>query len=99
MDRQKAENIARKKINKDHTLGESVGGSGHIGYTALKDFGIQEIIPVSKNNRKYWKISYEYTLATETEFTIAPDHLPSSHRYSKTIVVDNKDKIVEDVDV
>ena len=84
-------NIVSNQIEKDESLGEQVGGSGHLGYV---DFQIDSI-DEPKKVPEGWEITYRYTVSVTTEFTIYPDNPPSENGYEKTIVVDEKGDLVK----
>ncbi|UCE13566.1 MAG: hypothetical protein JSV04_15480 [Candidatus Heimdallarchaeota archaeon] len=85
--------LINAKIATDEDLGEQVGGSGHLGFSSYEINFISD--PVKKNN-KTWKITYEYTVFVETEFTYYPDNPPYEYQYRKTIFVDDDGKIVRE---
>jgi hypothetical protein len=87
--------IARAYIEKEHSLGESTGGSGHLGYTSLRGLTVKDVQQRVVDGAVCWKIDYQYTLVTETEFTYYPDNPPQSSAYTKEIIVDAEGRIVE----
>ena len=84
--------IVSNQIEKDESLGEQVGGSGHLGYL---DFQIDSIDDPRKAPEG-WEITYRYTISITTEFTIYPGNPPQETGYQKTIVVDEKRDVVKE---
>lgn len=83
--------IIWKQIEKDESLGEQVGGSGHLSYTDCKIDSVDELKKVPEG----WEITYRYTVSVTTEFTIYPDNPPRKNEYEKTIVVDEKGDVIK----
>jgi len=90
-------NIVNAKINEDETLGERVGGSGHLGYVRYEIDEICQPKKVETDKGQGWEITYYYTLNVTTEFTIYPDNPPYEYKYKKTIVVDDKGNIIKEL--
>jgi hypothetical protein len=90
----------KKIIDQDiliHTkLGEFAGGSGHMSYISYKITKIDPPAAITHNNQSCYKIHYEYTTYTETEFTFYPDNPPYEETYEKTIIIDQLGKILSD---
>jgi hypothetical protein len=87
--------IAKAHIEKEHSIGESAGGSGHLGYTSIKGLMIDGIQQLAVKGDGGWKITYRYRLVTETEFTCYPDNPPYESSYAREIVVDKKGEVIE----
>lgn len=85
-------NIVSNQIEKDESLGEGVGGSGHLGYVDFQIDSIDEPRKVPEG----WEITYRYTISITTEFTIYPDNPPQETGYQKTILVDEKGEVVKE---
>lgn len=95
MNEEEAAAIAKAHIENEHSLGESAGGSGHLGYTSIRGLTVEDIQQEVIDGKVCWKINYQYTLVTETEFTYYPDNPPDTSRYTKEITVDAEGKIIE----
>jgi hypothetical protein len=93
IERGRAKEIVRRKIELDHSLGESVGGSGHLGYTSIANIEIKNIIRKDDAASVYWEITYEYVLETTTEFTVYPDNPPYRSTYRKIVRTDSEGNI------
>jgi hypothetical protein len=93
IEREKAKEIVRRRIELDHSLGESVGGSGHLGYTSIANIKIKDIIRKGDATDAYWEITYEYVLETTTEFTVYPDNPPYRSMYCKSVRIDAEGNI------
>lgn len=67
-------------IQKNHDLGDSAGGSGHMGFTSyhLNKILLQENI-----------LEVTYTIIVETEFTYYPDIPPIETTYLQLFSVQN----------
>ena len=83
--------IVWKQIEKDVSLGEQAGGSGHLAHVDCKIDGVDEPRKVPEG----WEITYRYTVSVTTEFTIYPDNPPWENGYEKTVVVDEKGDVIE----
>lgn len=90
-DRDEIRNIVWKQIEKDESLGEQVGGSGHLGHVDCIIDGVDEPRKVPEG----WEITYRYTVSVTTEFTIYPDNPPRENGYEKTIVVDERGDLIK----
>ncbi|MFX1508036.1 MAG: hypothetical protein ACFFDC_18280, partial [Promethearchaeota archaeon] len=67
--KKKIREIIKGKINQDEELGEGVGGSGHFGYKSYRINHIMEPEKIQSCNEVHVRITYEYTIYVETEFT------------------------------
>ena len=88
--------IVKGKIERDESLGEQVGGSGHLGYKSYKIDYISEPEKTQTPNKELFKITYKYTIYIETEFTYYPDNPPHEYKSRKTIFIDRKGNIVNE---
>ena len=88
--------IIKGKIDQDEELGESVGGSGHLGYKSYKINHMSKPEKIQSNNEEHVRITYEYTIYVETEFTYYPDNPPHEYKYRKTIFLDKGGNIVKE---
>ncbi len=85
-----ARKIVWKQIEKDVSLGEQVGGSGHLSHVDCKIDSVDK----PRKAPEGWEITYRYTVSVTTEFTIYPDNPPRENGFEKTIVVnENGDTI------
>jgi len=66
-------------LREHHKIGDSVGGSGHLGSTALT---IEKIKTSEGSTRRIVVVLYEISISTE--FTCYPDNPPKYTRYSRT---------------
>jgi len=85
--------IVWKQIEKDESLGEQVGGSGHLSHISCTIDGVDEPKKVPEG----WEVTYRYTVSITTEFTIYPDNPPRENGYEKTIVVDEKGDVIKEL--
>lgn len=92
---EEAKQVAKANIEKEHSLGERAGGSGHLGHTSLRNVIIEDVQSLEVQGKPCWRITYRYTLVTETEFTYYPDNPPHKASYTKEIVVNGERRIVE----
>jgi len=88
------QNIVKAKINNEESLGEQVGGSGHLAYVEYEIEEISQPKKVKIDKRQGWEITYYYTIIVTTEFTIYPDNPPYRYKYKKTIIVDDGANII-----
>lgn len=87
--------IVTHQIREEEELGESAGGSGHLGFS---DFDLLKIArPVAFKGRQQglWKLNFEYRITIETEFTYEPDNPPDEYVYSKSITIDRDGVVVD----
>ncbi len=92
----KLKDIVKAKITQDEDLGDQVGGSRHLGYVSYVIDSIHKPERVQTDVCDEWKISYDYTLIVETEFTYYPDNPPREYKYRKTIIIDDNGKIISE---
>jgi hypothetical protein len=88
--------IIKGKIKQDEVLGEGVGGSGHLGYKSFKINHISKPEKIHTSNEQLRRITYEYTIYVETEFTYYPDNPPHEYKYRKTIFLDEGGNILKE---
>jgi len=71
-------------IKSKHKLGDQSGGSGHKGYVSfrLDDYEVREM------GDSKTKVSFSYSIITETEFTYYPDNPPYEDHYEGLIKLD-----------
>ena len=77
------ESIVQWHLSSAESLGDQVGESGHLGnrrLTALKLRG-------TNKTSEGFLINFDYTVQTETEFTIYPDNPPLEISKSGTLLV------------
>ncbi|MHA2497892.1 MAG: hypothetical protein ACXAEI_20670 [Candidatus Hodarchaeales archaeon] len=89
-------NIIEAKIAQDEELGDQVGGSGHLGNVSYELTEINIPKKVQTDRGTGWEITYSYTIIVVTEFTIYPDNPPHEQKYRKTIVIDDKGRILRE---
>lgn len=95
LNKEEAYLIAKAYIENAHRIGESAGGSGHMGYTSLRGPTIERIRQCLVNGDARWEIAFRYTLVTETEFTCYPDNPPHERTHTKKLLVDEKGTVTE----
>jgi hypothetical protein len=78
-------------IESKHKLGERSGGSGHKGFVS---YVIDEFEHENIDDAKI-RLSFKYTITTETEFTYYPDNPPYEDKYEEVIMLDKDFKILE----
>ena len=90
--------VIREKIEgliaKDHKLGASSGGSGHLGHTSF----ILDNLEISENEERF-DVSYVYTVFIETEFTYYPDNPPYETQYRKKLMLDGELNVLSEEEV
>jgi len=86
------EKLIRSYIEKTETLGEQIGGSGHLGYIGynLLDFKFEHL------PAKHWKVIFKYILSIETEFTYEPDNPPMQTEYEKEIIINDHNEVISE---
>ncbi|MHA1480664.1 MAG: hypothetical protein ACTSQZ_04510 [Candidatus Thorarchaeota archaeon] len=81
------ENRIRKYVEgwlkKHHNVGESAGGSGHLGSVS---WGLQDIELTQSKDRIIADVEYE--ISVETEFTYYPDNPPKFTKYKRKFEFD-----------
>ena len=86
------ENRIRKHVEdwlkKYHNVGESAGGSGHLGSVSLTILGSE----LTKSNGRI-TTEVEYEISVETEFTYYPDNSPKSTKYRRKFEFDVAGKL------
>ena len=92
----KLREIIEAKICKDEDLGDQVGGSGHLGHVSYEIDSISKPERVQTDTSVGWKVSYAYSLVVVTEFTYYPDNPPREYRYRKTVIIDDKGKVIRE---
>ncbi|MFX0084408.1 MAG: hypothetical protein ACFFAU_01940 [Candidatus Hodarchaeota archaeon] len=92
----KIEKIVTRIITHDEKLGHSVGGSNHHSHTSFVMNTLGKPIKTQYNGINAWKITYIYTIITETEFTYYPDNPPYEHKYQKSIIIDQNGKLLKE---
>ena len=92
----KLKDIVKAKITQDEDLGDQAGGSGHLGHVSYLIDSIRKPERVQTDVGDEWKISYDYTLIVETEFTYYPDNPPREYKYRKTIIIDDDGEIISE---
>jgi len=90
------EKIVKTKIDQDETLGDQVGGSGHLGNVSLVINEISKPKEIKTEKLNGWEITFKYTLTVVTEFTIYPDNPPDQSTYKKTIIIDKNGAITQE---
>ncbi|MFW9906174.1 MAG: hypothetical protein ACFFFH_17780 [Candidatus Thorarchaeota archaeon] len=87
--------VVKSTIERDENLGEHVGGSGHLGYKSYKIDHISKPEKIQTFNEELIKVTYEYTIYVETEFTYYPDNPPHEYKSRKTIFLDKRGSIIK----
>ena len=77
------EEIVRWHLNSVEKLGDRIGGSGHLGTTSLSGIVIKE----SQDTVNGCLIRFDYSIQTESEFTIYPDNPPPEIFKSGTLFI------------
>lgn len=77
------ESIVQWHLSSAESLGDQVGASGHLGNKSLTALKLREINKTSGG----LLINFDYTIQTETEFTIYPDNPPLEISKSGTLLV------------
>ncbi|MHA1576968.1 MAG: hypothetical protein ACTSU3_06370 [Candidatus Thorarchaeota archaeon] len=70
-------------LKKHHNVGETVGGSGHLGSVSL---GVLLLEQTESNGRIIVKV--EYDISVETEFSYYPDNPPRYTKYMRIFEFD-----------
>jgi len=82
--------IIKSHIEKTETLGEQIGGSGHLGYIGYKllDYKFEQL------PGEQLRINYKYVISIETEFTYEPDNPPMQTEYEKEIKINEHNEVI-----
>lgn len=75
-------------LKKHHNVGESSGGSGHLGSVSLEIRGIK----LTKAESEIIA-NVEYDISVETEFTYYPDNPPKYTKYNRSFNFDEVGEI------
>ena len=70
-------------LKKHHNVGDSAGGSGHLGSVSLSILGTE----LTKSNDRI-KAEVQYEISVETEFTYYPDNPPKFTKYKRMFEFD-----------
>lgn len=92
----KIEKIVTRVITHDEKLGNTVGGSGHKGYTSFELTTLGNPSKRQFKGRDAWEITFNYTIITETEFTYYPDNPPHEYAYQKKIIIDKNGRVLRE---
>ena len=76
-------------LKKHHNVGESAGGSGHLGSVSLSIIGTK----LTKSNDRIIA-EVEYDISVETEFTYYPDNPPKFTKYKRMFEFDGAEELV-----
>jgi len=84
--------IVRRKLELEGTLGEKISGSGHLTYVSfqLVSYTISNI-----NDNLLFQINFDYRLQIYTEFTIEPSNPPVEYIKNGSVIVDKNNNIIE----
>ena len=76
--------VVKQKIETDEKLGYRAGGSRHLGYTS---YVLNEGLTKQLSETTI-KITYQYTVFVETEFTVYPDNPAMEYTKTGELVID-----------
>ncbi|UCE20461.1 MAG: hypothetical protein JSV84_09040 [Gemmatimonadota bacterium] len=86
------------EISIRHTLGEQVGGSGHLGFVSLTNLEIGEPVEIKFKEKQAFEILFSFETYTESEFHYATDDDDSDDMYRSIyhakIIVDKELKVL-----
>ena len=77
------ESVVRWHLSSAESLGDQVGASGHLGNKKLIALKLREINETAEG----FLVNFDYTIQTETEFTIYPDNPPPEINKKGTLVI------------
>jgi len=63
----------REHLAQEKDLGESVGGSGHLGYQSISKFKMQTPEIIKHKNMECYEVMVRYSIHTESEFSYATE--------------------------
>lgn len=61
----------REHLAQEKKLGESVGGSGHLGYQSISKFKLETPEIITYKNKECYEVMVSYSIHTESEFSYA----------------------------
>lgn len=73
--------LVRWHLSETESLGNLVGGGGHLGYRSLSQLIIKDITESGEG----YGVSFDYSIQTDSEFTIFPDNPPPEVHKSGSI--------------